>query len=85
MLQRYRDPTVGVSLRSRGYRTSRCVKRHGSQKQGNPPVSDDATRPSELPQENQDVLTKFREMKFGTHIDVFILSLLTDLGKNTIS
>ncbi len=69
MLPRYRDPTVGMSLGARGYRTSRRVKRHGSQKQGSPPVAGDATRPSELPQENQDVLKKLREMKVGAHID----------------
>jgi hypothetical protein len=69
MLSRYRDPTVGVSLGSRGYRTSRSVKRHGSQKQGIPPVPGDVTRPSPLPQENQDVLKKVREMKLGGHID----------------
>jgi hypothetical protein len=69
MLPRYRDPTVGVSLGARGYRTSRRVKRRGSQEQWSQPVGDDATRPSELPQENQDVLTKLREMKLGAHID----------------
>jgi hypothetical protein len=58
-----------VSLGARGYLTSRRVKRHGSQKQGIPPVADDTTRPSELPQENQDVLKKIREMKLGAHID----------------
>jgi hypothetical protein len=40
---RYRDPTIGVSLGARGYRTSRRVKRHGSQKQGSPPVADRPT------------------------------------------
>ncbi len=69
MLPLYRDPTIGVSLGARGYRTSRCVKRHGSQKQGNPPVAGDAAHPSELPQENQGVLKKLREMKLGAHID----------------
>ena len=69
MLPRYRDPTTGVSLGTRGYRTSRRVKRHGSQKQGSPPVAGDAARPSELLQENQDVLKKLREMKLGAHID----------------
>ena len=69
MLPRYRDPTIGVSLGARGYRTSRRLKRHGSQKQGRPPVADDAARLSELPQENQDVLKKLREMKLGAHID----------------
>jgi hypothetical protein len=69
MLPRYRDPTIGVSLGAREYRTSRRVKRHGSQKQGSPPVAGDATLPSELPQENQDVLKKLREMKLGAHID----------------
>jgi hypothetical protein len=70
ILSRYRDPTIGgVSLGARGYRTSRRVKRHGSQKQGSPPVVDDATRPSELPQENQDVLKTLRKMKLGAHID----------------
>ena len=39
-----------VSLGTRGFRTSRRVKRHGSQKQGILPAGD-ATRPSELPQE----------------------------------
>ena len=69
MLPRYRDPTVGVSLGARGYRTSRRVQRHGSQKQGSPPVAGDAARPSALPQENQDVLKKLRQMKLGAHID----------------
>jgi hypothetical protein len=70
ILPRYRDPTIGgVSLGVRGHRTSRRVKRHGSQKQGSPPVVDDATRPSELPQENQDVLKTLRKMKLGAHID----------------
>ena len=45
------------------------MKRHCSQKQGTPPVDGDASRPSELPQENQDVLEKLREMKLGSHID----------------
>ena len=58
MLPRYRDPTTGVSLGARGYRTSRRVKRHGSQKQGRPPVDAVAARLSELPEENQDVLKK---------------------------
>jgi hypothetical protein len=49
MMPRYRDPTIGVFLGTRGYRTSQCIKRHGSQKQGSPPVADDATHPSELP------------------------------------
>jgi hypothetical protein len=35
MLSRYRDPTIGVSLGARGYRTSR-VKRHGSQVRTHP-------------------------------------------------
>jgi hypothetical protein len=61
ILPRYRDPTIGVSFGAWGYRTSRSVKRHGSQKQGSPPVAGDATRPSELPQENQDVLKKLRQ------------------------
>ncbi len=39
------------------------------QKHGSPAVAGDATRPSELPQENQDVLKKLREMKLGAHID----------------
>ena len=69
MLPRYRDPTTGVSLGARGYRTSRRVTRHGSQKQGSPPVAGVAARLSELPQENQDVLKKLREMKLGAHID----------------
>ena len=69
MLPLYRDPTIGVSLGARGYRTSRCVKRHGSQKQGSPPVGGDAAHSSELPQENQDVLKKLQEMKLGAHID----------------
>jgi hypothetical protein len=69
LLPRYRDPTVGVFLGARGYRTTRSVKRHGSQKQGSPPVADDVTRPSELPQENHDVFKKLREMKLGAHID----------------
>ncbi len=56
MLPRYRDPTIGVSVGARGYRTSWSVKKRGSQKQGSPPVAVDATRPSELTQENQDVL-----------------------------
>ena len=56
MLPHYRDPTTGVSLEERGYRTSRRVKTHGSQKQGSPPVAGVAARLSELPQENQDVL-----------------------------
>ncbi len=68
MLPCYRDPTIGVSLGTRGYRTSPCVKRHGSQKQGIPPVAGDAARSSELPQENQDVLKKIREMKLGARI-----------------
>ena len=58
-----------MSLGERGYRTSWRVKRHGSQKQGSPPVAGDAARPSELLQENQDVLKKLREMKLGAHID----------------
>ncbi len=37
--------------------------------QGRPPVAGDATRPSELPQENQDVLKKLREMKLGANVD----------------
>ena len=69
MLSRYRDPTTGVSLGARGYRTSRRVKRHGSQKQGISPVAGVVARLSELPQENQDVLKKMREMKLGAHID----------------
>jgi hypothetical protein len=36
---------------------------------GFPCPAGDATRPSELPQENQDVLKKLREMKVGAHID----------------
>jgi hypothetical protein len=69
MLPLYRDPTVGMSFGARGYGTSRSVKRHGSQKQGSTPVVGDKTHPSELPQENQDVLKKLREMKLGAHID----------------
>jgi hypothetical protein len=61
MLPRYCYPTIGVSLG--GYRTSQRVKRHVSQKQRSPPVADDETLPCELPQENQDVLKKLREMK----------------------
>jgi hypothetical protein len=69
MLPRYRYPTTGVSLAARGYHTSRRDKRRGSQKQGNPPVDGDASRPTTLSQENQDVLKTLREMKLGTHID----------------
>ena len=53
----------------RGYRTSRCVKTRGSQKQGSLPVTAGAARPSALPQNNQDVFKKLREMKLGVHID----------------
>jgi hypothetical protein len=84
MLPRYRDPTIGVSLGARGYRTSRRVKRHGSQKQGSPPVSGDAARLSELPQENQDVIKKLREMKLGAHIDHAHSISIGHLGKNII-
>jgi hypothetical protein len=34
-------------------------------KQGSPPVAGDATRPSELPQENQDVLKKVARDEIG--------------------
>jgi hypothetical protein len=54
-----------VSLGARGYRTSRRVQRHGSQKQGSPPGAGNVARPSALPQENQDVLKKLRQMKLG--------------------
>ncbi len=40
-----------------------------TQRQRSPPVPGDVVRPSELPQENQDVLKKLREMKLGVHID----------------
>ncbi len=76
--------TNELSLGARGYRTSRRVKRHGSQKQGSPPVAGDAARPSELPQENQDVLKKLREMKLGAHNDHALSSSSADLGKSII-
>ena len=85
MLPRYRDPTIWVSLGARGYRTSRRVKRHGSQKQGSPAVAGDATRPSESPQENQDVLKKLREMKLGAHIDHAHSISIDRLGEKYIS
>jgi hypothetical protein len=68
-MPRCRDPIIGVSLGARGYRTSLRVKQRGSQKQGSPPVADDAARPFELQQDHQNVLKKLREMKLGAHID----------------
>jgi hypothetical protein len=47
----------------------RCSLSSGFSGQGSPPVPGDVALPSELPQENQDVFKKLREMKLGAHID----------------
>ncbi len=44
-------------------------------------MADDATRISELPQENQGVFKKLREMKLGTHIDHTHSMSVTRLGE----
>lgn len=65
----YRNPTTGVSLGARGYHKSLRVKSRGSQKQRSPPVAGGTARPSKLPQDNQAVLKKLREIKLGARID----------------
>jgi hypothetical protein len=50
------DPTIGVSLGAQGNHKSRRVKSLCSQKQRIPPVAGGTARPSELPQDNQEVL-----------------------------
>ncbi len=46
-----------------------------------PPVAGDVARPSALPQENQDVLKKLREMKLGAHIDHALSISIGRLGE----
>jgi hypothetical protein len=77
-------PLFGVSLGAWRYRTSRCITRHGGQKQGIPPVAGDTTLPSELPQENHDVLKKLREMNWVVTLTIRSLfpRLSVDLGKS---
>ena len=57
-----------------------------SQKQGSPHVAGGAARPSELPQDNQEVLKKLRKIKLGAHIDhalALYQVLSADLGRKS--